>query len=171
MAKDFSTFFTSIPRSSGREFFEFDSRRCVAYNRSMSRNYAFDLSAFDFGAIQGWLAATYWSPGISRERVEKGFRASTLCIGAFEQGRQIAVARCVSDTTRFAYIADVYVTEAFRKKGIAKEMVRRLMEHPLVADTEKWYLHTVDAHPVYEGLGFKLFPHPERVMVWERERN
>ena len=135
----------------------------------MSRTYSFVLSDFDFEAIQRWLTATYWSPGISRERVEKGFRASTLCIGAFDQGRQIAVARCVSDTTRFAYIADVYVDEAFRGQGIAREMVARLMAHPLTADTDKWYLHTVDAHQVYAGLGFKLFPHPERVMVREKQ--
>ncbi len=135
----------------------------------MSRTYSFDPSDFDFAVIQRWLAATYWSPSITRERVEKGFRASTLCIGAFEQGRQVAVARCVSDTTRFAYVADVYVDEAFRKQGIAKEMVKRLMEHPLVSDCDKWYLHTVDAHKVYAELGFRLFPHPERVMVRERE--
>jgi predicted GNAT family acetyltransferase len=135
----------------------------------MTHNYTFDLSVFDFATIQRWLAATYWSPGISRERVEKGFRASTLCIGVFEEGRQIAVARCVSDTTRFAYIADVYVDAAFRKQGIAKAMVKRLMEHPLVSGADKWYLHTVDAHHVYAELGYKLFPHPERVMVWEKQ--
>ncbi len=103
----------------------------------MIPDFTFDLAAMDFAAIQRWLASTYWSPGISLDRVEKGFRASTLCIGAFAEGRQIGVARCVSDTTRFAYVADVYVDEAFRKQGIAKTMVKRLMEHPLVADTEK----------------------------------
>lgn len=138
--------------------------------RTMSLTYSLNLQDFDFVVIQRWLSGTYWSPGISCARVEKGFRASTLCIGAFEQGRQVGVARCVSDTTRFAYIADVYVDEAFRGKGIAREMVKRLIEHPLVADTDKFYLHTVDAHRVYERLGFKLFPHPERVMVRERER-
>ncbi|HWB58735.1 MAG TPA: GNAT family N-acetyltransferase [Chthoniobacteraceae bacterium] len=132
------------------------------------RSYSFELSEFDFDAIRRWLSGTYWSPGISRERVEKGFRASALCIGAFEDGRQVGVARCVSDTTRFAYIADVFVDEACRGRGIAKEMVKRLIEHPLVADTDKFYLHTVDAHRVYEGLGFKLFSHPERVMVREK---
>ena len=134
----------------------------------MPHDFSFDLAAFDFASIKHWLASTYWSPGISRERVEKGFRASTLCIGAFVGGRQIAVARCVSDTTRFAYVADVFVDEAFRKQGIAKAMVKRLMEHPLVSDCDKWYLHTVDAHGVYAELGYKLFPHPERVMVWEK---
>ena len=101
--------------------------------------------------------------------MEKGFRASTLCIGVFEEERQIAVARCVSDTTRFAYIADVFVDDAFRKQGIAKKMVQELMAHPLVSDTEKWYLHTLDAQHVYADLGYKLFPHPERVMMYEKQ--
>jgi|ERR1700677_190328 len=135
----------------------------------MSRMYSFDLSAFDFATIHRWLASAYWSPGINSGKVEKGFRASTLCIGSFEDGRQIAVARCVSDTTRFAYVADVYVDENFRGRGIAREMVKRLMEHPLLSDTDKWYLHTVDAHRVYAELGYKLFPHPERLMMYEKK--
>lgn len=128
-------------------------------------SYLFDLSSFDFERIHNWLTHSYWSPGISRERVEKGFQNSTVCVGAFYEGQQIGMARVVSDTTRFAYIADVFVDENYRKRGIAREMVRQLMNHPTLSDAGKWCLMTLDAHGVYESLGFEKTRTPERVMI------
>jgi len=131
----------------------------------MTISYSFDLAAFDFVAVHGWLASTYWSPGISFERVEKGFRNSTLCVGAFCDGKQVGMARVVSDTTRFAYIADVFVDQAYRKRGIAREMVRQLMNHCAMRDIDKWCLQTQTAHGVYAPLGFEVTRQPERFMI------
>ena len=128
--------------------------------------YSFEREELDFVRIHQWLTGSYWSVGIGRERVEKGFANSTLCIGAFCAGQQIGVARVVSDTTRFAYVADVFVDEAFRKRGIGREMVRQLMGHPLMSETTMWCLLTLDAHGVYESLGFEKTTHPERFMIW-----
>src|SRR5205085_1313949 len=136
----------------------------------MSITYDFDLTRFDFAAVHAWLAATYWSPGIAREKVEKGFRSSTLCIGAYLDGKQIGAARCISDLTRFAYVSDVYVDDAHRKKGIAREMVKRMMDHPLLAEADNWYLITLDAQPVYAAIGYNLFEYPERFMVHRRNK-
>lgn len=129
--------------------------------------YTHELEQFDFKAIHDWLTHTYWSPGITRERVEQGFRNSTVCVAAVGDGQAAGCARCTSDTTRFGYIADVFVPTDFRGKGIAREMVRRIIAHPKVHAVETWYLHTVDAHTVYQGLGFKLYPYPERVMFYK----
>ena len=122
------------------------------------------VAAMDFARIHAWLAASYWSKDIGRERVEKGFRASAVCVGAFIGDAQIGVARCVSDTTRFAYIMDVFVPEDHRGKGVARAMIRELMAHPLVCDVDSWYLITRDAQPLYSQLGFEVFQHPQRFM-------
>lgn len=135
----------------------------------MTVEYSFDPGKFDFDAIHLWLSHSYWSQGISRARVEKGFRASTVIVGAFADGAQVGAARAVSDTTRFGYIADVFVREDYRGKGIAREMVRQIMKHPLVADVDSWYLLTMDAHPVYAGLGYKIFPHPDHLMICRKD--
>lgn len=118
--------------------------------------YSFALSDMDFPRIQSWLASTYWSPEISLERVTRGFTASTLVIGAFHGAKQIGVARALSDTTRFAYLADVFVESEYRGKGIGREMTRRLIEHSLLSDVDCCYLLTDNAHGVYEPLGFKI---------------
>jgi N-acetylglutamate synthase-like GNAT family acetyltransferase len=137
----------------------------------MTLTYDFDLARFDFAAIHAWMASTYWSEGISRERVERGFRASALCVGAFQEGKQVGVARCVSDTTRFAYVADVFVDEAYRRQGIARQMVREMMAHPLLSDVDSWYLITQDAQGVYAEIGFTPITNPERFMVYRNKKN
>lgn len=127
--------------------------------------YSFDPAKLDFATIHRWLSGTYWSPGIDRQRVEKGFHASTLVIGCYTaNGDQIGVARCLSDTTRFAYFADVFVAEEWRGKGIARSMVGRLIVHPDLAGVDNQFLFTQDAHGVYERLGFGTYAHPERLM-------
>ena len=82
--------------------------------------------------MHAWLTGSYWTPGIARERVEEGARNSSLVVGAYVAAamanrRDTCV---VSDRTRFAYVADVFVGEEFRRRGLAKAMMRFAMEHP-----------------------------------------
>src|SRR5690348_4078723 len=118
------------------------------------------LSRVDFATVQRWLTSTYWSPGISRERVEMGARHSSLVIGAYDAATnaQAGYLRVVSDRTRFAYVADVFVGETFRKRGLAKAMMRFAMEHPDHQGIDKWMLATKDAQEVYKAVGFIMLP-------------
>ncbi len=122
----------------------------------------------DFATIHGWLTTTYWSPGISRALVEQGFANSRLVMGAFAGAQQMGVARALTDTTRFGYVMDVFVAEPYRGRGIARGLVQRLVDHPDARAVPKWALLTRDAQPVYRGLGFATFAHPERFMMLER---
>ncbi len=113
------------------------------------------IDAMDFERVHAWLAATYWTPGIARETVERAARHSAMVIGAFDaNGIQIGYTRLVSDNTRFAYLCDVIVDEAHRGLGIGRAMVRHLLEHPEFATVRTWTLATRDAHTVYAPLGF-----------------
>jgi GNAT superfamily N-acetyltransferase len=75
------------------------------------------------------------------------------------------VARVVSDFTRFAYVMDVIVDDAWRGQGLGKALVRYLMEHPQMADIDTWTLATEDAHGLYRQFGFQPEPNPGRWMV------
>ncbi|MDZ4404290.1 GNAT family N-acetyltransferase [Prosthecobacter sp.] len=113
------------------------------------------IEAMDFERVHAWLAATYWTPGIARETVERAARHSALVIGAFDAaGIQIGYARLVSDNTRFAYLCDVIVDGAHHGGGIGRAMVRHFLEHPEFATVRTWTLATRDAHTVYAPLGF-----------------
>lgn len=122
------------------------------------------LARIDWDRVHGWLTGSYWSPGISRERVERGARNSTLVLGAFLGSEQVGYLRVLSDTTRFAYLCDVWVDASHRGRGIARQMVRQAMEDPRF-ETVSWLLATADAHGVYAALGFTPPPEPHRYMV------
>ena len=118
----------------------------------------------DFEKVHSWLTATYWSPGIERATVERGARHSALVVGAYHEGAQAGYLRVVSDTTRFAWICDVFVEEAHRGQGLAKAMVRFALEHPELQDVKRWVLATRDAQEVYRSVGFEELPEPARWM-------
>jgi GNAT superfamily N-acetyltransferase len=119
----------------------------------------------DFDTVYPWLSKTYWwQTGLTREKIERGARHSSLVIGAYLNDQQVAFARIVSDTIRFAWIADVYVSEPHRKKGLARAMIRFALDHPDLKDVAKWFLATKDAHGVYSALGFATLPDPQGYM-------
>jgi GNAT superfamily N-acetyltransferase len=129
-----------------------------------------DLGRFDFGRCQAWLAGAYWSPGITRAEVERGFRCSTLVVGAYSAEGQDGCLRVVSDQTRFAYVMDVFVAEAQRGRGLGRALMRFALEHPMLSLVQSWMLATNDAHDVYRGLGFSELTDPGRWMRLRRER-
>jgi ribosomal protein S18 acetylase RimI-like enzyme len=122
-----------------------------------------DLSRIDWPRVQGWLGSSYWSPGITLERIQRGAANSALVLGAYAGLEQIGFLRVVSDKSRFAYICDVWVDQNHRGKGIARSMVQFALSHPDFT-TVNWLLATVDAHGVYATLGFTPLTNPERWM-------
>src|SRR4249920_3350231 len=88
-----------------------------------------DPSRFDLDVIHGYLSRSYWSPGIPRETVERSI-AGSLCFGAFDGQRQIGFARVVTDRATFAYLADVFVLEEYRSRGLGRWLVSSVMAHP-----------------------------------------
>lgn len=128
------------------------------------------LERFDFERCHGWLTASYWSPGITRREVERGFRQSSLVAGAYRDGTQVGCLRLVTDFTRFAYVMDVFVDPAERGRGLGVALVRFVLAHPELELVFKWTLATADAHGVYQNAGFHALVAPERWMSLERPR-
>jgi len=123
-----------------------------------------DRARLDFDRVHAWLASSYWTPGISRERVARQ-NAGSHCLGAYDPHLgQVGFARVVSDRASFAWVADVWVDDAGRGQGIGRRMVQWFIDHPDYATVRRFALVTADAHGVYEGVGFHGPLHPERYM-------
>lgn len=122
-----------------------------------------DPGRIDVDAVHAYLRRSYWAEGIPREVVVRSI-AGSLCISLHHDGRQVGFARVVTDRATFAYLADVYVLEEHRGRGLAKRLVRELQAHPELAGLRRWVLVTRDAHGLYEGLGFRRLRHPDRYM-------
>ena len=55
-----------------------------------------------------------------------------------------------------AYLMNIYVREAYRNKGIAHLVVRRLLDLAAERGCDKIYLETTDdGRPLYQSLGFR----------------
>jgi len=122
-----------------------------------------DKARLDVARVHGWLASSYWSPGIERWRVEKAL-ANSHCLGAYLGGAQVGYARAITDHATFAWIADVWVDEPVRGQGLGRRMVQWFLDHPDIRDLRRIALATADAHGVYAALGFHPLLRPDRYM-------
>lgn len=113
-----------------------------------------DKRALQVDVIHGFLTASYWSPGIPRDFVERAVEHS-WCVGAFApDGAQVAFARLVTDRATFAYLCDVFVLPEARGQGLSKAMVGFFVAHPELQNLRRWMLATRDAHGLYAQFGF-----------------
>ena len=111
-----------------------------------------------------WLStASYWCKYMPKDVFIRSFHNS-FCIGAIIDGRQVAYARLVTDYATFAYLADVYVLDEHRGKGISKEMIRLIFDMDWVKGLRRIMLATKDAHDLYRKVGFKSSNFPDRIM-------
>jgi GNAT superfamily N-acetyltransferase len=113
--------------------------------------------------VHRWLASSYWSPGIERALVEKAIRGSH-CLGAYRDDEQVGYARMITDHATFGWLADVWVEESVRGKGLGQRMVQWFIDHPEFSGIRRIALVTADAHGVYKGVGFSALLRPERYM-------
>lgn len=118
-----------------------------------------DPARMQLDVIHGYLATSYWSPGIRRELVAEAIRNS-LVLGVFDRasGAQVAFARVVTDYATFAYLCDVFVLEGHRGRGLSKRMVEHLIADPRLQTLRRWCLATRDAHDLYRRYGFEDAP-------------
>jgi len=122
-----------------------------------------DHELLDLDVIHSFLAGSYWAQGIPREVVARSIENS-LCFGIYEEQRQVGFARVISDYATYAYIADVFVLESHRGRGLGKWMMECIMAHPPLQGLRRWGLATRDAHGLYEQFGFTALASPERHM-------
>ena len=128
-----------------------------------------DRARMDLTMIYSFLSQdSYWAKNIPRETVERAIEHS-LCFGAFDsdtQGdAQVGFARVITDYATFAYLADVFVLESHRGRGIAKQILQAIATHPELHGLRRWHLVTRDAHSLYAQFGFEPIDAPERHMM------
>jgi GNAT superfamily N-acetyltransferase len=117
----------------------------------------------DRGAIHEFLRGSYWAKGIPRELVDRSIENS-LCFGLYDGEPLIGFARVITDKATFGYLADVFVLESHRGRGLATWFMEVIMAHPDLQGLRRWMLVTADAHGLYRKVGFTAPSKPERIM-------
>jgi len=122
-----------------------------------------DPARLDRPAIREFLASSYWAPDIPQEVVDRSIEGS-LTFGLYRRERQVGFARAITDRATFAYIADVYVLEEHRGRGLALWLMETVLGHPELQGLRRWMLVTRDAHALYRKTGFVDAQRPELIM-------
>jgi GNAT superfamily N-acetyltransferase len=113
-----------------------------------------DRRRIDLDAVHAYIGGvSYWAKGRTRERMQHAIDGSARVIGLYKSGDQVGFARVVSDGATFAYLADVYVLDEHRGRGLGVELVREAVERKPWSGF-MWHLRTKDAHALYRRFGF-----------------
>jgi len=123
-----------------------------------------DKSKLQVGLIYSYLSKeSYWARNIPLDVVEASIKGS-VCFGVYKEGLQIGYARVITDLASFGYLADVFVVEGHRGRGISKELMSFIMSYEPLKKLRRFMLATRDAHGLYEQFGFKPLSEPGRFM-------
>ena len=122
-----------------------------------------DKQKIDMAYVHSFLTQSYWAKNIPLSVVQQSINGS-LCFAIWHQQKQVGFARVITDEATFAYLADVFIDEHYRGRGLSKWLVQVILEYPSLQGLRRFLLATRDAHGLYSQYGFELLTHPERWM-------
>ena len=112
-----------------------------------------DPARIDREAAHRYLTGSYWASGRARDVQDALIAGAARVVGLYHDGEQVGFSRTLSDGCSQSYLADVYVLDEHRGRGLGVELVRFTVDEGPLAST-KWFLHTRDAHDLYRKFGF-----------------
>ncbi|MBL7909754.1 MAG: GNAT family N-acetyltransferase [Bacteroidia bacterium] len=123
-----------------------------------------DKTKLQLDVIHNYLSKeSYWAQNMPIDTIKKSIEGS-ICFGVYLNDKQIGYARVVTDHATFGYLADVFVLEAHRGKGLSKQLMQFIMAHPDLQGLRRMMLATRDAQGLYKQFGFTALSMPERIM-------
>lgn len=113
-----------------------------------------DMDRLDLGFIHNYLSnSSYWAQGRDFEVVKRSL-SNSFSFGLYKSNQQIGFARVVTDYATFAWLADVFVLDEYRGRGLGKWLIEVIVSHPRLQGFRRWLLATKDAHELYRRFGF-----------------
>lgn len=123
-----------------------------------------DKSKLDIISIHHYLSKeSYWAQNIPLEKVKATIKGSD-CFGIYNSDVQIGFARVITDQASFGYLADVFILDKYRGKGLSKHLIRFILDYEPYKELRRFMLATKDAHTLYEKFGFTPLSTPDRFM-------
>jgi GNAT superfamily N-acetyltransferase len=113
-----------------------------------------DVERIDVAAVHRYLSEeSYWARGRPYADVEQLLREAARVVALYHGAELVGFCRAARCAPGLFYLADVYVLDTHRGRGLGVALVREMIEAgPLAGRT--WLLHTTDAHDLYRKLGF-----------------
>jgi GNAT superfamily N-acetyltransferase len=123
-----------------------------------------DKTKININLVHDYLCnESYWAKNIPLEIVKRAIE-NTVCFSLFYKDEQVGFARVITDKATFGYLADVFIIENHRGKGLSKWLMQTIFDNKELQGFRSWMLATKDAHGLYEKFGFKLTNDTTRIM-------
>lgn len=113
--------------------------------------YREDCEGVDWEALKRDLATDDFDNGRTPGELERSFRASARVVFARDGERVIGKARALSDGVCNAYVVDMWTQSAYRRRGVGRTMLDRLIA-PL--DGQHVCLFSDERADFYRACGF-----------------
>lgn len=123
-----------------------------------------DKSRLNPEVIFQFMQASYWASDRTYNQVVNSI-SNSLCFGLYKNNIQIGFARVVTDYVTFAWLADVFIDQSYRGKGLGKWLMKVIVDNEELKNIASWLLLTNDAQGLYNKVGFVKYPYQERVMM------
>ena len=127
-----------------------------------------DKSLLNIKVIQKYLSSSYWAKNRLLKTTKKSI-GNSVCFSLYYKKTQVGFARVITDKATFAYLADVFILEEHRGKGLSKWMMKVILNYGDLKNLRRWFLATKDAHSLYEKFGFHSLKEPEKLMEMFRK--
>lgn len=127
-----------------------------------------DSEKVDYAVVIGYLKRSYWASDIPPETSIRAIKNS-LCFSILFSDEMVGFSRVVTDFARFAYLADVFVLEEHRGKGLSKLLMEFILAYPGIKGC-RFLLATRDAHGLYAKYGFKVLDDSWKFMLRKEEK-
>ncbi len=114
-----------------------------------------DRARIDRAEVHRWLSeVSYWATARPRETQDRLVDTATRVVGLYDGEDQIGFCRAASDKVSFVYLADVYVLEEYRGRGLGEALVGFMLDDAELGNI-RWLLHTTNMHALYRKFGFE----------------
>lgn len=111
-----------------------------------------DIELVDWSSLKSALAADQFDNGRTPEEYLRSHENSHAVIFGRSNGEFVANGRILSDGVCNAYLVDIWTASPYRRRGVGREVVKRLMA---TVPGQHVGLFTDDMEAFYATLGFR----------------
>ncbi len=114
-----------------------------------------EIESVDWAALKSALAADQFDNGRTPDEYRSSHENSRAVIFGSCNGEFVANGRILSDGVCNAYLVDIWTATPFRRRGVGREVVTRLMA---AVPGQHVALFTDDMEAFYAAIGFRAQP-------------
>jgi GNAT superfamily N-acetyltransferase len=123
-----------------------------------------DQHKIDIQTVHEYLSKeSYWAKGMPLNLLQTAIENS-LSFSILYHDKQVGFARMVTDFSTFGYLADVFILQEHRGKGISKQLMEFILSMDMIKHFRRILLATKDAHGLYTQFGFEPLDDPTKFM-------